>query len=85
MQLSSKNAVISIREGEFEEIKLKMSSGISGQHKKGGQSSGRFYRKREEEIDFFYRKILQNLKRFDVKKWNIIGDKTMIKRFEELR
>jgi peptide chain release factor subunit 1 len=79
--LSSKEAVISIVNGEFEEVKAKLTSGISGQHKKGGSSSGRFYRKREDDIDLFFKRVQQHMKTFSVDHWEIIGEKSTVKRF----
>lgn len=59
IQLSSKKAIISIVEGEFEEVKFKLTSGISGKHGKGGQSKPRFSRKREEEVNVFLKSLFQ--------------------------
>ena len=82
LYLSSKKAVISIVNGEFEEVKAKITSGISGQHKKGGSSSGRFYRKREDDIDLFFKRVQQHMKTFNVDHWKIIGEKSTVKRFK---
>jgi peptide subunit release factor 1 (eRF1) len=43
-----------------------LTSGIGGQHSKGGSSSNRFRNKREEEIDFFFRRIENYMKEIDV-------------------
>lgn len=82
--MSTKEAIISVREGEYEQVKLRLTSGIGGQHKKGGSSSGRFYRKREEEINFFFRKIHKATRGFQVTQWEIRGDKDMVKRYNSL-
>lgn len=84
IQLSSKKTIISIIEGEFEETKFKLTSGIPGKHGKGGQSQGRFARKREEEVDAFLRKIYSYSKQLKVDKWIFEGDKEMVKRFKRI-
>lgn len=84
IDLSTKEAIISIREGEYEAVKLRLTSGIGGQHKKGDSSSGRFYRKREEEINFFFRKVHNRSRDFQVNRWEIRGDKDMVKRYNSL-
>lgn len=68
LTLSTKEAVISIIEGDFEERKAVLTSGIGGQHSKGGSSSNRLRNKREEEIDFFFRRIKNRMKAFEVDK-----------------
>jgi len=68
--------------GEFEEVKAKLTSGISGQHKKSGSSSGRFYRKREDDIDLFFKRVQQHMKAFNVDHLEIIGGKSTVKRFK---
>ena len=84
IQLSSKKATISIVEGEFEEIKLKLTSGVPGKHGKGGCSKGRFTRKREEEVNAFFKKVYSCTKTLPVEKWIIEGDKEIIKRFRRI-
>jgi len=84
IQLSSKKATISIAEGEFEEIKFKLTSGIPGKHGRGGCSEGRFTRKREEEVNAFLRKVCSRAKTLPVEKWILEGDKEMIKRFRRI-
>lgn len=66
LDLSTKEAVISVTEGEFEQRKAVFTSGISGQHSKGGSSSNRFRNRREEEIEFFFRRIKAHMKEFNV-------------------
>ena len=82
--MSSKKATISIVEGEFEETKFKLTSGIPGKHGRGGCSEGRFTRKREEEVNAFLRKIHSYAGKLPVEKWTLQGDKEMVKRFERI-
>jgi len=79
--LSINEAIVSVKIGEYEEIKVKVTSGISNQHKKGGSSSGRFYRTRENEIDAFFKRVKEHMKSYTVSKWEIIGEKDSVKRF----
>jgi peptide subunit release factor 1 (eRF1) len=73
-----------VRTGEFEEVRLKLTSGIGSQHKKGGSSSNRFRNIREDEIDIFFKKVVYNMKSVQVSEWKFEGEKNMVKRFEEI-
>lgn len=84
IQLSSKKAIISIVEGEFEEVQLKLTSGIPGKHGKGGQSRPRFGRKREEEVNAFLRKVYSNAEKLTVERWVFKGDREMVKKFRRV-
>ncbi len=81
LHISIKEAIISIKIGEYEEVKQKITSGISNQHKKGGSSSGRFYRTREMEIDTFFKRVKTHMISYDVTSWEIYGEKDTVKRF----
>ena len=81
LYLSIKEATISIQKGEFEEVKERLTSGIGNQHKKGGSSSGRFYRTRENDIDAFLKRIKEHIKKYTVVRWDVTGDKDTVKRF----
>jgi len=78
--ISSKKAIISIKEGEYEETKYKLTSGIAGKHHKGGQSQKRFLKKREEAIDRFFKRVIKYMTTLEVEKWEYDGDKVIIKR-----
>ena len=84
IRISSKKAVISIVEGEYEEVKFKLTSGIPGKHGKGGQSRDRFARKREEEVNAFLRKIQSYANKVKAEKWILEGDKELVKRFKRV-
>ena len=64
--ISSKLATISIIEGDFEDIKYKLTSGISGKHGKGGQSQQRFLRCRQEQIKHFSRRVKSYMDKNDI-------------------
>jgi peptide subunit release factor 1 (eRF1) len=68
LHVSTKEAVISIVEGDFEQRKAVFTSGIGGQHSKGGTSANRLRNEREEEIDFFFKRIREHMKEFKVDK-----------------
>lgn len=80
--ISTKLAKIFTVEGNYEELKYKLTSGISGQHSKGGQSAPRFYRKREELVEAFFKRIRTYQDSLDISIWNYEGDKEIIKRFK---
>lgn len=82
MFISTKRTTISVREGEFEEVKFKLGSGIHGQHSKGGQSSNRFRNIRDMDILLFFKRVRQYMKTLQVDEWEYQGDKEMIKRFQ---
>jgi peptide chain release factor subunit 1 len=88
----STTGVIDISTKEAKFIKLqhrqkieeyKITSGISGQHNQGGQSASRYDRKREEQINHFFKRVCNKMKSFDVEEWDIQGDKNMVKRFKK--
>jgi len=82
--LSTKESIISIRTGEFEEVKMKLTSGIHGQHSKGGSSSNRFRNIRDQDIETYFKKIMRNANTFEVSRWKYIGDKEMVKKYETM-
>ena len=84
IEISSKKAVISLIQGEYEEVKFKLTSGIAGKHGKGGQSRDRFARKREEEVNAFLRKIQSYANKVKAEKWILEGDKELVKRFKRV-
>ena len=84
IRLSSKKATISIIEGEFEEIKFRLTSGIPGKHGRGGQSEGRLTRKRDEEVNAFLRKIYSRAMSLSVDRWIFKGDKETVKKFKRI-
>ena len=83
IQISSKKAVISLVEGEYEEVQLKLTSGIPGKHGKGGQSRNRFARKREEEVNAFLRKVQLHADKVKAQRWIFEGDKELVKQFKK--
>lgn len=82
--LSTKHTTISVREGEFEDVKFKLTSGIHGQHKKGGSSSNRFRNIRDMDINLFFKRVHQHMNTLTVDEWRIEGDKDMVKRFKTI-
>lgn len=84
IRLSSKKAMISVVDGEFEDVKFKLTSGIPGKHGKGGQSDPRFTRNRDERINAFLRKVYNHTKELNVKNWTFKGDKAIVKRFKRI-
>lgn len=84
IQLSSKRATVSIVEGEFEEVKFKLTSGIPGKHNQGGCYAKKAQNKRDEEVNAFLRKVHSRAKRLAVEKWTLEGDKQIVKRFRRV-
>ena len=78
--ISTKSAKISVIEGEFEDIKYKLKSGILGKHSKGGQSSQRFARNRNELVNQFFKLVRKHMDKLDVSRWIFEGDKEIIKK-----
>lgn len=82
VQISTKEAVISRRIGDYEEVVYRLTSGIGGRHNKGGQSSQRFQRNREEQIKQFFHRIHLYMDKLSVSRWIYKGDKEIIKKYE---
>ena len=79
--ISTSKAVISVNEGGFIDVKFNLSSGIGGKHNQGGQSQQRFSRKRDDAIKHFFGRVREYMSRVDVDRWEIEGDKNMVKKF----
>lgn len=82
--ISSKKATISLIEGESEEVKFRLTSGIPGKHNQGGCYAKTAQNKRDEEVNAFLRKVYSRAKKLAVKRWILEGDKQMVKRFRRI-
>jgi len=60
---------------------ITLTSGIPSNHGKGGQSQGRFHRKREEAIDAFFRRVQDECLSINPT-WEVVGEKTTVRRYE---
>ena len=84
IRLNSRKVVFTIVEGEFSDVRKKLTSGIAGKHKRGGQSADRFTRKRREEVNAFLRKVYSEAKKFRIRTWQLEGEKHVVKRFKRI-
>jgi len=82
LYISTKEAKIFVIDGDFEDLKFRLTSGIGGKHGKGGQSAARFSRKREEEILHFFKRVKKYMNLLEVETWVFEGDKEIIKKFK---
>ena len=79
--ISTSKAIISVNEGGFVDVKFNLSSGIGGKHNQGGQSQQRFSRKRDDAVKQFFGRVREYMKRVEVDRWEVEGDKHMVKKF----
>lgn len=79
--MSISDATIAIKSGDFEETIQKITSGIPSNHHKGGQSQGRYARKREEAIKEYARRVESYTKNVVVDRWEIRGSNDVLKNF----
>lgn len=73
VDISIKKAELSYKQGDFEIPIKTLTSGIGHNHNQGGQSQNRFMRKREEAIDQFFNRVIDEMNNYNVKKWKVIG------------
>jgi len=76
--------VISLVEGEYEEVKFKLTSGIPGRHSKGGCYAKTAQNKRDEEVNAFLRKIQSYANKVKAERWIFEGDKELVKKFKRV-
>jgi peptide subunit release factor 1 (eRF1) len=75
---SIKITEISVKTGDFNDVVMRLTSGIPSQHHKGGQSQGRFLRKRQEAIKEYANRIKLNMKSVQVERWEYTGNKELV-------
>lgn len=81
LTVSISDATIIIKSGDFEETVQKITSGIPSNHHKGGQSQGRYTRKRDEAIKEFARRVESYTKNVIVDRWEVRGNNDILKSF----
>jgi peptide chain release factor subunit 1 len=78
VKLSISESTISIKEGDYIRVVHKITSGIPSNHHKGGQSQGRYSRKREEAVKEYTKRVAVYIKSMIVDEWLYEGNAEMI-------
>ncbi len=78
IDITGKEALISIQTGSFKELKYRISSGIPSNHNQGGASQGRFRRKRQEAIKSFCKRVVKQTQQLGIERWEYTGNEKLI-------
>ena len=73
LALDTQEAGIGILTGDRWEIIDRMTSGVAGKHRQGGQSARRFERLRENELNEYYHRVADHAKRVFIDQFSVKG------------
>ena len=73
LALDTQEAGLGILTGDRWEIIDRMTSGVAGKHRQGGQSARRFERLRENELNEYYHRVADHAKRVFIDQFSVKG------------
>jgi peptide chain release factor subunit 1 len=73
LSIDTQETGIGILTGDRWEVVDTVTSGVAGKHRQGGQSARRFERLRENELNEYYRRVADHVKKVFIDQYNVQG------------